>query len=201
MRKPTGHPWLARYLDLAMSPLQSVRARLIPLARGRVLEIGGGTGANLEWYRDVESITVVEPDPHMRVRAERRALQQGVAVELLEADAASLPFPDESFDTVVATFVLCTIPEVETAIREMRRVLKPGGCVLYAEHTRSEGRVVHATQRALTPLWMRVAGGCRMDRDSLGMLREAGFELEPISRPRGPNHPFPVHYGVARPRS
>jgi len=201
MLKATGHPLLARYLDLAMSPLKAVRARLIPLAKGRVLEVGGGTGANLEWYRDLDSLVVVEPDPHMRVRAERRARKQGVPTQILDADAALLPFPDASFDTVVATFVLCTIPEVDAAIREMRRVLKPDGCLLYAEHTRSEGRVVHAAQRALTPMWRRVAGGCRLDRDSLRWLRETGFDLQPMSPPRPANHPFPVHYGVARPRS
>ena len=199
MLNPDGHPILARTLDVIMSPLASVRGRVVPLARGRVLEVGIGTGANLPLYGDIEHLTGLEPDPHMRARAAQRAADRSFPVELVDADAAALPFADGSFDTVVATFVLCTIPDAAGAARELHRVLRPDGLLIYAEHTCAHGSPMRRAQQLVTPVWKRLAGGCHLDRDGLALLRDAGFTLSPMSPERPANHPLPVHYGVGRP--
>ena len=119
------------------------RLKLIAGARGRVLEIGAGTGANLAFYGDaVESLTVVEPDAPMAERLERKAEQLGRPVELVRAPAEELPFADDSFDVVVSTLVLCTVGDQAKALAELRRVLKPGGRLLFIEHVRAEDPVL-----------------------------------------------------------
>jgi ubiquinone/menaquinone biosynthesis C-methylase UbiE len=174
-------------LDLVMRPVRSVRADLIPLARGRVLEVGIGTAGNLPFYSNAESITGIDPDPHMLRRARRRARRLAIPVELRQEGAEHLPFDDDTFDSVVATWVLCTIPDPERALAEMRRVLKPGGLLVYAEHTRSRFSLAARLQRLLTPVWKHVAGGCHLDRDAIAMIRRAGFANvthEPAGRER-----------------
>ena len=172
MLRESGHPVVASLLDAAMYSFRRTRAKLIPQATGEVLEIGLGTGANLEFYGNITSLTAVEPDPHMRRRALARAEAAAFPVEVLSVGAESLPFEDQSFDTVVATWVLCTIPDPRAAVQEMKRVLRPGGTLLFAEHTVSPTAAPAAVQRLLDPCWCRLAGGCHLDRDSIGLLRE-----------------------------
>ncbi len=172
-----SHPVVAAVLDPVMAPLQKIRARTIPEVSGRVLEIGAGTGENFAHYRSARSVMAIEPDPHMRRRAERKLGDTTVPIELRDAGAESLPFEDRSFDTVVATWVLCTIPEVERAISEMRRVLAPGGTLVFAEHVRSRYPVARGMQRALNPAWRFVAGGCNLHRDAVGLLADAGLDV------------------------
>ena len=143
MLHPDGHPWLAATLDLAMAGLDRVRAKVVPSADGEVLEIGLGTGLNLVHYQAIERLVAVEPDPHMRRRAEARLGAASFPTELLDCSAEDLPFQDQVFDTVVATFVLCTIPDPEAAVHEMHRVLRPGGrfaLVDMVAHDRSDWR-------------------------------------------------------------
>ena len=166
-----------------MAGLDRIRCRLIPQARGRVLEIGVGTGLNLPHYGELEELVGIEPDPHMRRRAERRAAELSLRIEIVDASAEDLPFETDHFDTVVATWVLCTIPDAQAAAREMRRVLKPEGLLIFAEHTASVHRPLRAVQDAINPVWKRFAGGCNLNRDGLGILREAGFELD-VREPR-----------------
>src|SRR5512146_838915 len=116
--------------------LRAHRERLLSGARGRVLEIGAGTGANLPFYRTAESVTVAEPEAAMARRLARRIREQPRAIEMLHAPADRLPVPDAQFDTVVSTLVLCTVPDQAAALRELRRVLKPGGTLLFLEHVR-----------------------------------------------------------------
>jgi ubiquinone/menaquinone biosynthesis C-methylase UbiE len=115
------------------------RRRLLAGARGAVLEIGGGTGANLAHYRDVDRVTIAEPDPFMRRRLDQKLTDARVPVEVSPAGTEELPFPDGSFDTVVSTLVLCTVPDQESALDEVRRVLRPGGRLLFIEHVRAGG--------------------------------------------------------------
>ena len=184
MAKPS-HPIVAAIIDPVMAPLHKVRAKTIPQARGRVLEVGAGTGQNFRHYRDAESIVAIEPDPHMRRRAERRVGDAPVAVELLDDGAEALPFADDAFDTVVATWVLCTIPDLEQALREMRRVLRPDGRLVFAEHVRSTFGVQARLQDLLNPAWKWCAGGCNLNRPAVHLLKEAGFKIT-ASRPVGP---------------
>lgn len=160
-----------------VKPVRRQRQQLIPQARGRVLEIGVGTGLNFEHY-DHSAITAfhaLDPATQMHRLAQRRAVQAGLAVEVLPWSAESIPMPDASFDTVVTTFTLCTIPDPLTALAEIRRVLKPDGQLLYCEHGLAPDLKVQKLQRRLTPYWVHVAGGCHLDRDIPALLAQAGF--------------------------
>ena len=153
------------------------RRRLLAGARGAVLEIGGGTGANLAQYRDVDRVTIAEPDPFMRSRIGPKLEDARVPVEVSAVGAEALPFPDGSFDTVVSTLVLCTVPDQAAALEEVRRILRPGGRLLFIEHVRAAGSMARWQDR-LEPLWRRLFGGCHPNRDTVAAIEEAGFEIE-----------------------
>jgi SAM-dependent methyltransferase len=153
------------------------RKRLLRGARGAVLEIGGGTGANLPYYGDVDRVTVVEPDPFMRKRLLPKSRVARVPVEVSAAGAEVLPFPDGSFDTVVSTLVLCTVPDQGLALGEIRRVLRPDGRLLFIEHVRASGSMTRWQDR-IEPLWRRLLAGCHPNRDTVAAMGRAGFELE-----------------------
>jgi len=153
------------------------RARLLAAARGAVLEIGGGTGANLSYYDDVDRVTVVEPDPFMRKRLGPKSRAARVPVGVSAAGAEALPFADGSFDTAVSTLVLCTVPDQGSALREIRRVLRPEGRLLFIEHVRASGSMARWQDR-VEPLWGRLLGGCHPNRDTVAAMQESGFEME-----------------------
>ncbi len=155
------------------------RARLLSGARGEVLEIGGGTGANLPHYRSVKHVTVTEPDPFMRAKLHPKLAGVRVPVEVSDASAESLPFPDDVFDTVVSTLVLCTVPDQGAALAEIRRVLRPGGRLLFIEHVRGEEQAA-IWQDRIEPVWKRLVAGCHPNRDTVSAIEEAGFEIEAL---------------------
>lgn len=193
-----GHPFVAAVLDLAMRSMEGVRERIVPEARGRVLEIGLGTGLNLPYYRVFSHFVGVEPDPFMRKRAAARAAALGMRLDIVEARAEALPLADESFDTVVMTWTLCSVDEPPRVLSEIRRVLRPGGTLLFAEHTRSRFPLAERLQDGLTPAWARVAGGCHMNRDALRLVREAGFfDVETHAFGRERFTLFPIYGGRA----
>jgi ubiquinone/menaquinone biosynthesis C-methylase UbiE len=179
---PRGHPWLAAILDVAMRPLAPARQLVVPRAEGEVLEVGVGTGLNFELYdaRRVRRLTGIEPDLHMLRRALPRAGALRLAASLVVADAERLPFAAASFDTVVVTFTLCTIPDPAAALAEIRRVLRPAGQVLVLEHTRSVQHGLARVQDAVTPLWRRLAGGCHLNRPAVELVRASGLELREV---------------------
>ncbi len=156
------------------------RAQLIPQASGVVLEIGCGSGTNFSLYDPdrVSHLYALEPSPGMLSKARRRAGELGVgaSIELIEAGAGACGLPDQSVDTVELTFVLCTIPDWQSALAEVRRVLRPDGRVLFAEHGLAPDEGVARWQRRIEPVWRPLAGGCHLTRDTLSMLRSAGFE-------------------------
>jgi ubiquinone/menaquinone biosynthesis C-methylase UbiE len=181
-----GHPIFAALYDPMSGSMERKwmggrRRRLLAGARGAVLEIGGGTGANLAHYRDVDRVVVAEPDPFMRDRIGPKLEDARVPVEVSAAGAEALPFPDGSFDTVVSTLVLCTVPDQEAALDEVRRVLRPGGWLLFIEHVRAAGSAAR-WQDWLEPLWRRLLGGCHPNRDTVAAIEEAGFEIETFER-------------------
>ena len=188
-----------RLCERGMAPLREFVAGE---AAGRVLEIGAGTGANLPYYRwaFLDAVELTEPDPFMLRRAERRAARMPPyareKLRLTEAPAEALPFPDAAFDTVVATLVLCSVRELERAVAEVRRVLKPGGCFRFLEHVGGGGAEAKV-QRAVQPVYGLLAAGCHLTRRTEDALHNAGFAVEVERRPRfGPL--FPAILGVAR---
>jgi ubiquinone/menaquinone biosynthesis C-methylase UbiE len=187
-----GHPIFAALYDLMDASAErrwmgGRRRRLFAGIRGAVLEIGGGTCANLAHYRDVDRVIVAEPDPFIRKRIRQKLADARVPVEVSTAGAEALPFPDGSFDTVVSTLVLCTVPDQEAALDEIRRVPRPGGRLLSIEHVRAAGPI-GCRQDRLGPLWRRLFGGCHPNRDTVTAIEEAGFEIETFESfyPPGP---------------
>ena len=160
------------------------RRKVVPQAAGRVLEIGIGTGLNAPHYdgSKVTGLVGVDPGLTMHRLARRRVEQAGLQVELVGLSAEALPLADASFDTVVCTYTLCTIPDPVAALGEMRRVLAPGGRLLFSEHGTAPDESVRRWQRRLQPLWGRVSGGCQLGRDIPALLDAAGFEAQVQSR-------------------
>ncbi|MGQ0702250.1 MAG: class I SAM-dependent methyltransferase [Gemmatimonadales bacterium] len=165
--------------------LQDWRAALLREAAGEVLEVGAGTGLNLPHYpRGLTRLILSEPDPHMRRRlaAKVRALSWDRA-EVADASLDALPFPSASFDTVVATLVLCSVPDLDRALAEIRRVLRPGGRYIFLEHVAAEDRPKRLKwQRRLQPIWKRVAGNCHLARRTAPAIEGAGFSISGMRR-------------------
>ncbi len=201
-----GHPVFAVLYDAVLFPFERLyyarQRRLVAGgAVGRTLEIGAGTGANFPFYDfgRVRGLTAIEPDPHMRARAEARARRLGLPIEVLDARAEALPFPDGAFDTVVATLVLCTVEDPASALREVRRVLAPGGRFRFMEHVRDEHHAGRRFQEFITPAWRAMAGGCSPARDTAAAIRAAGLEIVELEHLRLAWYPVRPHIrGVAR---
>jgi len=171
---------LPRLLDLAcgVPPIAKQRQKVIPQAQGQVLEVGMGTGRNIPFYdrSRVQRIVGVDPALQMHPLARKRIQAAGLDVSLVGLSAEQLPLDDASFDTVVCTYTLCSIPQPLQALAEMRRVLRPGGKLLFAEHGLAPDESVRRWQRRLQPLWGAVAGGCNLSADIPGLLQSAGFD-------------------------
>jgi SAM-dependent methyltransferase len=207
--------FFARFYDRALKAteengLGAMRSELLAGARGRVIEIGAGTGVNLDLYGDgVEDLTLVEPDPHMGAQLRKRLAERSedsethagasidpadalaepdkpIPAHLVAAPAEALPFPDDSFDTAVATLVLCTIPDPVAAIAEMARVLKPGGRLLFIEHVRADDPSSARWQDRLEKPWRFLADGCHCNRDTEAALRASSFTVESIDHTKMP---------------
>jgi len=167
-------------LDLAMRTdrLQKYRHEVVAAAQGRVLEVGVGSGLNFSYYGEgVEIVYGIDPSPRLLAKARQRAAAAGVRAALLQASAAAIPLADQTVDTVVMTWTLCSIPDPLTALGEMRRVLEPEGKLLFVEHGLSHEPGVERWQRRLTPVWCHVAGGCHLDRKMDDLVRAAGFDV------------------------
>jgi ubiquinone/menaquinone biosynthesis C-methylase UbiE len=171
-------PWLLDHVLVSPQVNEQRRLALSPAA-GEVLEIGLGTGLNLPFYPPgVERLTAIDPNAGMTRRAAPRAAAASVPVSVLSADAAELPLPDASFDTVVSTWTMCSIAALPAALREVHRVLRPGGRLLFVEHGLSPSPRVAKWQRRLTPINRRLADGCHLDRDIARLISESPLEME-----------------------
>ena len=181
--------------------LASYREATAGQARGDVLEIGGGTGANLSFYPNDVRLTVVEPNPHMASRFERSAARLGRQVTMVPGAGENLPFADDSFDSVVTTLVLCTVDDLHRVVSEAKRVLKPGGTLYFYEHVASEGRLRRWWEDRLNPTWRFCTTGCNLNRDTEGAIRSVGFssvELRAFELSVGLLITLPNIVGVAR---
>jgi ubiquinone/menaquinone biosynthesis C-methylase UbiE len=160
--------------------LQTWRKELLAEVTGETIEIGAGTGANLPHYTpSVTRLALTEPDRHMFARlAKRTALDRAGRVQLFPAAADALPFADASFDSVVCTLVLCSVPDPDRALAEMYRVLRPGGALVFLEHVAATNRSRLAWQRRIEPLWKRIGGNCHLTRNTGESIRAAGFQVE-----------------------
>lgn len=195
---------LPRIIDLVMrnKDMARLRADWVPHAHGDVLEIGIGSGLNLPFYSSqVRRLYGVEPSVELQRMARIRAASAPTKVEFLSQSAEkSLPLSDESIDTVVITWTLCSIADPPSALRQMKRVLKPNGLLIFVEHGRAPDPKVSTWQDRITPVWKRIGGGCHLNRKIDGLLMEAGFKIEELETKYLPG-PRPMTYtyqGVAR---
>jgi ubiquinone/menaquinone biosynthesis C-methylase UbiE len=154
------------------------RSEIVPKALGRVLEVGIGSGLNFPFYRaDVRQVCGIDPSPELLAMAAAKVAALPYPVQLLCASAEAVPLEDASAETVVLRWTLCSIPNPSRALHEVRRVLKPGGSVLFAEHGLSPDPTVRTWQGRLNPLWTRIAGGCNMNRKIDELITSAGFRI------------------------
>jgi ubiquinone/menaquinone biosynthesis C-methylase UbiE len=189
--------WSMRQKNLA-----AYRARIIPAAEGRVLEIGIGSGLNLPFYsRNVARVIGLEPSPRLLAMARRVERTGNGSVEFIEGSAEAIPLQDASVDTVVATWTLCSIPDALRALRDMRRVLRPGGRLLFVEHGLAPDPNVIWWQDRLTPVWKRLGGGCHLNRAIGTLIEGAGFQFDRLQTGymRGPKPMTFMCEGGARP--
>ncbi len=191
-------------LDLVMRqrPLQKYRREVVAAATGRVLEVGVGSGLNFPLYdKRVEIVFGIDPSPRLLTIARRRAAAAGVRAEFLQGSATAIPLAENTIDTVVMTWTLCSIPDPLAALREMRRVLKPHGQLLFVEHGLSPESGIERWQQRLTPIWCHVAGGCHLDRKMDDLIRSAGFDILRLRTEyaRGPRPMTYMYLGCAQP--
>jgi ubiquinone/menaquinone biosynthesis C-methylase UbiE len=170
--------------------LREMRRDLLAEAGGRTIELGAGTGANLDLYpSSISELMLIEPDPHMAAKLRPKLSAYEKSADLVQAPAESLPFEDSSFDTAVFTLVLCTVPDPKAALAEVRRVLKPGGKLLFLEHVRAEDPGLARWQDRLEKPWRFLGDGCHCNRDTVAMIAGSRFEIEEIRRGRLPKAP------------
>jgi ubiquinone/menaquinone biosynthesis C-methylase UbiE len=167
------------------------RQHVLAEAEGRVLEVGMGSGLNLRYYNPdkVDFVWGLEPSDGMRKKAQKNLQQSQVPVEWLGLPGEEIPLESHSADTVVLTFTLCTIPEWETALRQMKRVLKPGGKLLFCEHGAAPDEAVARWQNRVNPLWKKIAGGCHLNRNIPELISQAGFSIRELEADYLPKTP------------
>jgi ubiquinone/menaquinone biosynthesis C-methylase UbiE len=184
-----------------MGDVMKARSQIVPRARGKVLEIGIGSGLNLGFYdpAKVEHIFGVDPSAEMQAKARKRAADIRIPVDTVPLVIEQIGADDASFDTVVCTFTLCTIPDPVPALNEMRRVLKPGGELLFCEHGLAPDAGIRRWQNRLTPLWKPLAGGCHLNRNIPDLIAAGGFEINELDAHYlpGPKPMTYVYSGVA----
>lgn len=174
---------LPRLCNLAMRHRHLVpyRRRTVSMANGHVLEIGIGSGLNLPFYPSgISSIQGLEPSPRLITMAQQSAARAALPVSFIEGSAEAIPLDNASIDTVVTTWSVCTIPHADRALAEMRRVLKPGGQLLFVEHGTGPDASVRRWQNRLTPLWSKISGGCHLNRPIQTLVEQADFDLAHI---------------------
>ena len=176
-----NHVILPRLLNAAMSakPIRYQRRKVVPRAEGRVLEVGFGAGHNLPFYdaSKVSHIWALEPAEEMRERAAANVAASPIPLEFLDLPGEQIPLENESADTILITYTLCTIPDVMAALGQMRRVLKTSGRMIFCEHGEAPDENVRKWQRRLTPAWKAIGGGCHVGRQIPKLIADSGFRI------------------------
>lgn len=195
-------PWM---IDKVMTGdvVDADRQRIVPRASGEVLEIGMGSGHNLGFYGpDVKVVYGVEPSAELAAMAREKAETVSFPVEIAEVSAEAMPYENRTFDSAVVTWALCSIPDMASALTEIRRVLKPQGALHFVEHGKAPERGVARWQDRLNPLWKPFSGGCNMNREMDHLIEAAGYRIDEADNGyvEGPRILSYTYRGIARPR-
>ena len=184
---------LPHFLNCACGskPVKYQREKVVPMAEGLVLEVGIGSGLNIPFYdaAKVDRILGLDPSEELNRMALKVAEQKGIPVDFILGGAEDMPLPDNHVDTVLVTFTMCTIPEVTAANKEMLRVLKPGGKMIFCEHGLAPDVKVSKWKSRLDPVWGKIAGGCHLNRDIPRLIKNAGFEIKTMEQMYLPSTP------------
>lgn len=195
---------LPHMIDIAcgMKPIRKQRERVVSLAEGRVLEVGIGSGLNIPYYnRDkISHVWGLEPSEGMRRKAQKNLRRAGFEIEWLDLPGEEIPLDDKSADTVLLTYTLCTIPDWYRALRQMRRVIRPGGTLIFCEHGEAPDEGVKKWQERIDPIWKRVAGGCHLTRPIPRYIEEGGFSIREMQSEYIPGPKFAAftYWGIAK---
>lgn len=192
---------LPKLLNWAMKApaLSKLRSELIPSAEGKVLEIGMGSGLNLPHYDGISGLIGLEPSEELQNLAQDMLIQTHFPSEMLTGSAEDIPLESNTFDTVVMTWTLCSVTDPVLALSEIKRVIKPGGKVIFAEHGKSPDQNIRKLQKTLNPLWSRIAGGCQLNREIVDLYESSGFKFKSLERGylEGPKFATYNYRGVA----
>lgn len=185
-----------------VKPVRKQREKVVPLAEGRVLEVGMGSGLNIPYYnRDkIEFVWGLEPSEGMRRKARKNLRRAGIKIEWLDLPGEEIPLENNSVDSVLLTYTLCTIPDWRRALQQMRRVLKPDGTLVFCEHGAAPDPNIRKWQERVNPVWKRVAGGCHLNRPIARCLREGGFRIHELETDYLPGPKFATfnYWGTAK---
>lgn len=197
---------LPRFLNCACAsePITYQRKKVVPLAEGKILEVGIGSGLNLPFYEKskIEEIWGIDPSEELNIMAKKVAIEEGMNVNFITSSAEDIPFPNDYFDTVLITYTMCTIPSVLQANKEIRRVLKHNGKMIFCEHGVSPDENIKKWQKRLNSIWGKIAGGCNINRNIPVLIKSSGFkivEMDEMYLPKTPRIAGYNYWGYAKP--
>ena len=196
---------LPRFLNCACAsePITYQRKKVVPLAEGKILEVGIGSGLNLPFYNKskIEEIWGIDPSEELNAMAKKVAIKEDINVNFITSSAEDIPFPNDYFDTVLITYTMCTIPSVLQANKEIRRVLKHNGKMIFCEHGVSPDENIKKWQKRLNSIWGKIAGGCNINRNIPMLIKSSGFkivEMDEMYLPKTPRIAGYNYWGYAK---
>jgi ubiquinone/menaquinone biosynthesis C-methylase UbiE len=197
---------LPRFLNCACAsePITYQRKKVVPLAEGKILEVGIGSGLNLPFYEKskIEEIWGIDPSEELNSMAKKVAIEEDMNVKFITSSAEDIPFPNNYFDTVLITYTMCTIPSVLQANEEIKRVLKSSGKMIFCEHGVSPDENIKKWQKRLNSIWSKIAGGCNINRNIPMLIKSSGFKIEEMDEmylPKTPKIAGYNYWGYAKP--
>ena len=196
---------LPKFLNCACGtkPINYQREKIVPLAKGIVLDIGIGSGLNIPFYNksNIDRLYGLDPSEELLKIAKPIAKKNELEIEFLQCGAEAIPLPDQSIDTVLITYTMCTIPDIKLSNSEIMRVLKPEGQLLFCEHGLAPDKNIAKWQRRINPIWSKIAGGCNLNRDIPKLITSSGFKIsnmEEMYLPSTPKFAGYNYWGVAK---